>query len=397
MNWVFYTFLAVILVAQIILDHRLKHAVKDARTTKHKNYRTTLLYITLIGAVLGLIENVRKEKRAETSAAGFSSQIKTEGSSTRQEFVRDFQDLSSALATNKSIDSATRLAILNNEENKILQQKKALEAEIETTAKHEPISIDMVSLKTLRAEWGNKHTQWELQNKEAEIQRKREEIEHEQLAKQEALEQAHQEVLQNEQAQLARQEALRQEKHIADQCLSIFDYVIKMTCTAIIGVAKDTGEKVSFDSPSLPTIYQSNFLKEGKIVKGTNFISLGTNTAWNFRISTTGQIPVRNADQMKNQSIQLQRRRVSTLTIKSEGKDGTSSISIVPLVVFVRNETNNSAFPEIGAVSIKLNIPNGQGIDEIQSVTNYTKSVDAALRTLIEAQDQQSPLTIRNN
>jgi hypothetical protein len=44
-----------------------------------------------------------------------------------------------------------------------------------------------------------------------------------------------------------------------------------------------------------------------------------------------------------------------------------------------------------------LNMPNGRGINKQQAFTNYTKSLDEALRELVESQDAQFPLTIPTN
>ncbi|MGA3284980.1 MAG: hypothetical protein ABSD57_11050 [Verrucomicrobiota bacterium] len=218
-------------------------------------------------------------------------------------------DLTIALNTNQSMDSATRLAILDKEDQKIIEALKAIggkkEPDVqivvegnETTNRHEPVSVGVTGLKTLRAEWGNRHELWQLQKKQTELQSQRLEIEREQSAqqealekakraRQEALEKAQQEALDNEQKQLAQQEVLRREKHITDQCLSVFNYVITTLYTTLVGVAKDTGDKVTFDFSSIPSVYESSFVSGGRIVGGTNSIRLGTNSAWNFEISAT--------------------------------------------------------------------------------------------------------------
>jgi hypothetical protein len=58
---------------------------------------------------------------------------------------------------------------------------------------------------------------------------------------------------------------------------------------------------------------------------------------------------------------------------------------------------NSFSSVEIDRLSINLSIPNGPGINQEQAFTNYTKSVDEALRGLLEAQDAQFPLTISTN
>ena len=89
-------------------------------------------------------------------------------------------------------------------------------------------------------------------------------------------------------------------------------------------------------------------------------------------------------------------RRISRLTISWQGKEGISTLTIIPRAS-ITNTTNNINSVEIDVLNVNLNIPNGPGFKEQQPFTNYTKSVNAALRTLIEAQDEQFPLTTKTN
>ena len=113
-----------------------------------------------------------------------------------------------------------------------------------------------------------------------------------------------------------------------------------------------------------PTIYASNLVKNGRFVSGTNSISIGTNSAWNFLISTTDShvIPALLDG--------IQGHTLSTITIASQTTNGESVLSLTPYYVM---RTDGSKFTQsmfwrakIGAdvdmwfygIAIKLKVPN---------------------------------------
>lgn len=189
----------------------------------------------------------------------------------------EIQELTTVLSTNQSMDSATRLAVLDKKDQEVITGMKALidrifsnekifAGENETTNKHESITEDVPKLKILREERETRQALLKLQIQQAGIERQRSEINSERRAneealekakqvRQEALEKAQQEALDNEQKKIAQQEVLNREQHITDQSLSIFNYVIATLYKMLISITNDTGDKVSYDFPRLPNAY----------------------------------------------------------------------------------------------------------------------------------------------
>lgn len=185
---------------------------------------------------MGYINNHQKAQEAiqtvtdlKLKITNLSSQISVEGSNTRQEVGQQFQIL--ATNSNSSIPPTQRLAILDNED------KKVTENENELTKQHELIGVDIVDLKTLRAERENRLALQKLQNKQAEIQRERAEIEGQQAEIQKRREQELADKLaqeaQQKENQKQQQEKLEKEKLLNEQCSAVFDYVVRTLFTIL--------------------------------------------------------------------------------------------------------------------------------------------------------------------
>ena len=379
MNLAFYIVTTVFLITQIVLDYRLRHIDRDARTTRNKNLRVFLLYFTLCGVIVALIFNLQKEVASQKAGANLNLGINRV---TSNQLVLDssvsngFQILTTVLATNR--DPATRLAVREGEVVKATQRRD------EASKRRELVPIDVVDLRALRAERESKRAeqaaQRELQIKQEELQRERAEIAADEAARLKEI--------QDKQVKEENSKAISQkEKLLADQCLSIFDCVIRRFYVMLDSLAKDTGERPYSDFPNgVPTVYESGFVDQGRITNATHTIRLGTNSAWNFMIATRLQRPLRDPNVIPIAAI-------PTLKIVCQGREGEQTLLIRPGGFRGRGDVRYG-FSEIDRVFINLAIPGQPSIERQEYLTNYTKVVDEALRTLIEEQDAQFPLTV---
>jgi hypothetical protein len=126
-------------------------------------------------------------------------------------------------------------------------------------------------------------------------------------------------------------------------------------------------------------MYASDMVKGGIIVSGTNLLGIGTNSAWNFEIST---LLIHQEEENKYHRVMD---ASISLKIVSRTTNGESLLTITPRA---------GKFEQI---SVKLTVPNGLNINENKAKRFFTNSIDNALRHLIEAQDQQCPLILRTN
>ena len=300
-------------------------------------------------------------------------------------------DLKSQLATN----SDPRLAALASEQKDIMQIGNELQK------KHELLNFSGVNLNTLRAERDNELAQQTNQNEKEAIQQQIDAIKNQQKEQQ-------QKEIQQEQKRQADKIRLEKVKSIDQPILSIFDNVICRLDKMLDGIASQAGEKRFSDlSGGTPTIYSSDLVKDGRIIVGTNSISIGTNSAWDFEISTAIEpahldfLPGFNPP--PDQIIQWAHK--PSLIIASRTKDGESILTIKPSLEFrgemrsrvfnVKNSNTSDPDEFIDNVSITLTVPNGLNYNAAAPYDNYTNEIDAALRRLIESQDQQVPLTMK--
>ena len=98
----------------------------------------------------------------------------------------------------------------------------------------------------------------------------------------------------NEQEQKTREENLNREQRVNAQYLEIFNYVVRRLHTMLTALAADAGVKMFSDFPvsDAPFLGELDFVHTNKFVSSTNYIGLGTNSAWRFEISTTKPSPV---------------------------------------------------------------------------------------------------------
>jgi hypothetical protein len=161
-------------------------------------------------------------------------------------------------------------------------------------------------------------------------------------------------------------------------------------------ISDDSKEEINtdFSGQTTATIYESNLTEVKRIISGTNFISIGTNSAWRFDISTTENLPN------------------SRLKVICRGKNGQSILTITPnynIPTFVSEppapqHVLQEEDIQLDNLSINLIVPNGlcvgnideriEGMDfSANNLIEYFTNIDTALLDLIEAQQQQFPLT----
>jgi hypothetical protein len=404
MNWAFLILTGLIAILSIVekyWDYLLKHWFGDGRTNDHKKLRKRLALLTIAlfvaNTIVVVVENHRKAEKAvkfENEIHSLTNQlvkISDQNLKLRDTISQGFRDISHQFSTNTAIPPAIRLAILDDALAKVQEKRTVLQKN------HELFNASATDMETLRAERNNELDLQENQKRQAAIQQEVYELEsRENVA--EAL----------KYQQLKEQGLLKSKKILADQILPVFEYVVSGLGRKLDDISKQTREKIFSNIPGeTPSVYASDLVKDGIIINGTNFICVGTNSAWNFIISTT-VAPLQTSllafqDYPSflgfDNKIVFHEPFVSIYVVCQTPK-GESVLTVTPyrdwqpdMPASPPPETPPVAgrlfYPQI---SIKLQVPNGLNIDERQPSTNCASAIDKALRRLIEAQDQQFPL-----
>jgi hypothetical protein len=302
--------------------------------------------------------------------------------------IDQFRGLTISIRTNQS---DPRLAVLDAEKKDAVQEGNELQK------KHELFNLETVDLKKLREERENELAQKTNAQRQAEIQQAIDDIKNKQQIEDDAK-------LKQQKQQEANEELIHRQKVLAAPILPIFDCVITGLDKMLVEISNG-GKRTSDFPSSTATIYASDLEKDGRIINGTNSISIGTNDAWNFEISTAlivGNKYVQNDWQRNHQVLD---EPFASITIMSRTTNGESVLTVTPyyaaridFLMRVRNIQTKKLWANlirsnllISAVSIKLTVPNGLNMDENHS-TNYVNDINKALHRLIGAQDQQCPL-----
>lgn len=406
MNWAFYILAGLVVILTIVekwWDYLLKHVFSDGRTNNHKSLRTWLFWLTLTlfvaNQVVGVLDNHQKGKRAkrlEGNVDALTNQlagISSENLKLRDTINQGFRDISHQFSTNTAISPAIRLAILGDALDKVHEEGNQFQKA------HELFTAGATDIQTLRAERANELDLQENQKRQAWIQQNIDEIKSEKRTEE-----------RDHYQQLKDQGLLKSKKILTDQILPIFDRVIERLAKMLDDFSNATGEKRFSDFPgTTPNVYASDLVKDGTIINGTNFICIGTNSAWNFKISTT-VAPLLASPIIFwpppppfgfDGSLVFHEPYVS-INVVSRTTNGDSVLTITPYRVWQPDIIYPSPPPEpppmadrlfYPQISIKLRVPNGLNLDEMQPSTNYASAIDKAIRRLIEAQDQQYPLS----
>ena len=300
-------------------------------------------------------------------------------------------------STNPAVEDPIRIAILNDESEKLGVEIAQLQGQ------HEVFDFSNVTLQTLRierdSEISNRDAILDAQKQQASIQQKIADIQtQEQTRSNEALaeinaEQAKVQQAKDEQIYLSRQRAF------AGKILPIFDYVISKLNSTLVAFSRETGEKIYSNFPGInPTIYSSEMVSNGVLVNGTNFICIGTNSAWHFQISIE-KVPATEHSSYSRYGSDANFGPNDPyyigLQIESEGQSGVSSLFIKSMIPI----NGNRLVPGLRArqFSLDLKIPDSLKLDGMNMTVmtnNYQPQTDGAIIRLVQAQDLQSPLTL---
>jgi hypothetical protein len=358
----------------------------------HRGKTIRLLGSIVISAALGTLAMIATLRQYHTQHSPPAAPAETKVLDAVDKVGTSVKKFTDAIVTNQS---DARLAILDTEKQNAVQEGNEIQKS------HELLNVSTTDLESLRAEREYELEQRSNQLEQAAIQ-KQIDARNQELEEPQRIRQAEQD------KQQADQEILKKEQSLSAHILPIFDYAIIKLNKMLDGIAKEVGEKRHADFlGETPTIYASNLVSDGRLVSGTNSISIGTNSAWNFEISTTAS-EISTASPFGAPYGSYQNRVFSTITISSRTTNGESILTLTPYyytrgdsrevqgMFFERKITADVWFYKF---SIKLNVPNGFNIDESPSLDespsaeSYTTEIDKALRGLIEAQDQQFPLT----
>jgi hypothetical protein len=253
------------------------------------------------------------------------------------------------IGTNQSIPSNARIQILTDLYGKETQKQASIKTEIS--------QMTGADLNLLRIERKNQRAIWENEQQKNEI-----------ISNQ-----------QSEQLKIEDQDKqaseIELERVMVNESLANFDYVIKKFYAMLSDIAAQTGSKTSADfNGSIPTIYSSNLIKNGRFTDSSNTISLGTNDAWNFKFT---------AEHMLHR----------TWGLRMDFQGGRFRLASVSPDMFPNSNVTN----QNGRMYIELWIEKAPKASfcEKPYYTNYfayTNLVDQGLRTIIESQDELSPL-----
>ena len=211
--------------------------------------------------------------------------------------------------------------------------------------------------------------------------------------------------------QIIEQTILQTKKELSAAIIPVFDYTVTELSKTLGKFSFDSGETIVSDFPgNSPSVYSSDLVNDGVIANGTNFIKIGTNSAWNFSIFTAFDSARLNEQIMKYNRFQMRRvENIATINIASQTTNGESILTVSPSDFVFRSRrmrgTNGNGRVIITVVtnvvfnqiSIKLNVPNGLNMDETLPSADYEGKIDEAVKRLIGAQDQQNPLPLKAN
>jgi hypothetical protein len=361
----------------------------SCNTGKFRKTRWLIIFIVVILVVAFTWHPIANQYHTQQSAKGEESrkdaQHKQEISEQQSQIEglrqgvsdlsQDLSDLRNVISTNSGIPSPVRLAMLDTEQGENSEQQKKL------TQNYKVITDSVVGLQSLRSDRTYNQRMRELQKQQAEIQHARAEIQ-----AQENQQQA--EIQSKKDEEQARIDLSKKEQHLTKQCLDIFDYTIQRLYEMLVALSKDTGYKISFDFQGIPNIHNSNLVADGKIVSGTNIVSLGTNSEWTFLISTTSQLPSNRYDELMGYHF----KEFVSLNITSGTRQSPSMLIIKPFV-----QAKEEVPDEFDQFTIQRIIQNEPQSNNRYLFSGYQTNIDEVLRGLLESLDDKYPLTIQTN
>ena len=388
------------LVSVVLACLAYEMAMATPENSKAKRWWRIGFYpFALIGLGLVIYQYTHAQTKDDENAGIISSLtnqlrgISSDYMDFRAETDKRFRDISNDFSTNSAIDPVVRLEVLATEQKKVSEEGNQLQK------KHELLNVSSDDLASIRAQRENELDLQENQKRQAEIQQQIDDIKNRQA-------QQLQKQAQQQQEQESEQAISQAEELIDAEIFPIFDYVIKKLDSDLEHDASGSGEGIFSDFPGgTPNVYASNLLKADKIVNGTNFLSIGTNSAWHFEISTT--VPTIEKYPNYNKEPQY----FAFIRIVTETTNGESMLIITPHLnnrmirtrMFNRPDMTLSRYMTspstnwVIGISIRLKVLDGLNMDTQQSPQSYTKDIDEAIRRLIGDQDKQYPLPLKSS
>jgi hypothetical protein len=372
------------------------------QSSKHKcMWRVGFLVVAVSLIIVSLCHDKHEADESERNQTNLMNRITAltneaavltnEVAGLRKDQSETYSKLCTIFSTNAAVDPAVRLSVLGTEQARVAREIDRLEqthelstptgkVELAAIRRERQLELEIQADRTAKALIEKQMAELRAEEDRKETQRKEE-------AKRRVEVQAGEE----------------KEKLMSARVLPVLDYAIGALSRALEGIAAECGEERLSDFPGgTPTIYASRMINGKRIASGTNSICLGTNTAWNFRIST--KVEPWYSRRVARFAVDWPR-RFAAVSFASQTTNGTSALMITP--VFRTAVFSRSAPPryynepwgnfELECISIKLAVPNGPNIEESPPATNYTGTIDRVIRQFIAAQDQQAPLSRRSH
>ena len=335
-------------------------------------------------SVTNALTDLRINFEAETNAMG--------------NLQKEYDELLHIFAVNTSIPRDYRVATLD------AAFLRASNDEVAHQSGLHLLDLQQLDLKTIREKRDHELAIQEDERREQAVQQEKEKMKSAELMDQ-----------QNKQAEMN-----RQAQALADQLLRKFeaftakDEFLPLFDSVIIGLdrilSKNSGQRIEHNfQGAAPSAYSADFLtNDGRLCNGTNFISVGKSTAWNFTITVeVGELHASHnfgpmlmlGENYANNIGLYPADKYATLRVESKTTNGVSELTVTP---FRSNwnfdmgaETiNTKPYPVnfYSQVGVKLTVPNGLDIEKQVPLSDFTNVLNDALSKLIGAQDQQVPL-----
>jgi hypothetical protein len=263
-----------------------------------------------------------------------------------------------ALTRNPSIDADAKLAILKEEHDRLSTQRDELTSQEKQTLDSQALTLQ--SLEEGRKKYLESKELEKRQNEIAENQRQ---------------------IKQQEQIKKAEKEREPEEIAFARQFAPVIDYIITTLYQMLRQISSQSGEPISSDFPNdRPSLDGSNLYKNGKIIGGKQIIRVGTSKDWEFELWVAGP-----RDPLEPR-VPTDRRRFSA-----------SIRAGLAYIVIVNPEIEPPTFRVTLRVDRAPGFPSKPWEKPLYeqgcSLSDYKKTIDQALRELIQNRYIAAPIT----
>lgn len=359
----------------------LKHAVPNRG--KFVRFSGAFVTVAIIGAIA--LFATRHEYIYQHAP---SDQTNAKVLTAENDIKTSLNGLSDALGKSPYVSPAGQLAILYNMDTTLSNDESNLEEP------HELLEDSPVDAKKLQDDGNRKYALRLLAERRQQYQRQMEDINNKEQAMED--QKAQQE---NEQEQQA--EFLAEEKDFTRIVAPIFDFTIWELTKYLRGIGGQTAETPVYDFKArAPTIYASHMMDGDIFTNGTNYISIGTNSEWNYLISTTIS-PI-----TANPHSHIRGHAFATLTISVQNTNGGASLVVEPLF---HGKYDDKSMPQlfesrkiagniwIRGIGVTVTAPIIGNLNYSVKPNDYTNEIESAVQQLIEEQLQERPLPLKTN